>query len=53
VEGRITKVAVPAELPTTGVELPLEQMASVTILIGATLIFFGIYVRRREQSKVA
>ena len=41
-----------AELPTTGVELPLEQMASVTILLGATFIIFGVYVRRREQNKV-
>jgi len=54
VEGRITKVeAVPAELPTTGVALPLEQVASVTILVGATLIVFGIYVRRRERDRVA
>ena len=52
VEGRITKVDVPAELPVSGIELPLEQMASVTILLGATFIVFGIYIRRRERDKV-
>ncbi|HID64719.1 MAG TPA: multifunctional 2',3'-cyclic-nucleotide 2'-phosphodiesterase/5'-nucleotidase/3'-nucleotidase, partial [Anaerolineae bacterium] len=53
VEGRITRVeAVPAELPPTGVELPLEQVASVTILLGVTFIVLGIYARRRERSKV-
>jgi 5'-nucleotidase/UDP-sugar diphosphatase len=53
VEGRVTKVAVPAELPPTGVELPLEQVTSITILLGATLIVLGVYVRRRERDRVA
>jgi hypothetical protein len=53
VEGRITKVAVPAELPVSGVAIPMEQVASVTILLGATLIVVGVYVRRRERNKVA
>ena len=53
VEGRVTKVEVPAELPVSGVAIPMEQMASVTILLGATFIVFGVYVRRRERDKVA
>jgi len=53
VEDRITKVEVPAELPVSGVAIPVEQMASVTILLGATLIVVGVYVRRRERDRVA
>jgi 5'-nucleotidase/UDP-sugar diphosphatase len=53
VEGRVTKVAVPAELPVSGVAMPMEQMASVTILLGATFIIFGVYVKRRERDRVA
>ena len=49
----VRKVGVPAELPVSGIELPLEQVAGVTISLGATLIIFGVYVRRREQNKVA
>jgi len=52
VEGRITKVEVPAELPVSGVELPLEQVAGVTILLGATLIVVGVYVGRRRPFRV-
>jgi hypothetical protein len=52
VEGRVTKVTVPAELPATGVEIPLEQMAGVAILLGATLIIVGVYVKRREQKVI-
>jgi hypothetical protein len=46
-------VGVPAELPVSGVAIPMEQVASVTILLSATLIIFGVYVRRRERDKVA
>jgi len=53
VEGRITRVAVPAELPVSGVAVPMEQMASATILLGATFIIFGVYVKRRERDRVA
>jgi 2',3'-cyclic-nucleotide 2'-phosphodiesterase (5'-nucleotidase family) len=51
VEGRITKVDVPAELPTTGGEAVPVPMASFVFLVGVTIIAFGVYARRREQNK--
>jgi len=53
VEGRVTKVEVPAELPTTGGESTQELAASFVFLLGVTIIAFGVYVRRREESRVS
>ena len=53
VEGRITKVETPAELPVTGdgsVQIPA---ASLIVLVGVTLIAFGVYARRREGDEGA
>ena len=51
VEGRITKVEAPAELPTTGGESVQVPEASLILVLGVMLVASGVYARRREQSK--
>ena len=53
VEGRITKVEAPAELPTTGGESVQEPAASLVFVLGVMLVAFGVYARRREQGKAS
>jgi len=51
VEGRITKVEAPAELPTTGGESVQVPAASLILVLGVMLVASGVYARRRERSK--
>ena len=52
VEGRITQVEAPAELPETGGEGTQEPAAGLVIMLGVTLIAFGVYARRREHKVI-
>jgi 5'-nucleotidase len=51
VEGRITKMEAPAELPTTGGESVQVPAASLILVLGVMLVASGVYARRRERSK--
>jgi len=51
VEGRITKVEAPAELPTTGGESVQVPAASLILVLGVMLVASGVYARRRDRSR--
>ena len=52
VEGRVTKVEVPTELPTTGDESTQVPTASLIVVLGLTLVAFSVYAHRRERPQV-